>query len=319
MSRGDHPNRSLIDFRGAVLPGDLDGVCSVTRVSATGRIDRHIEAATPERNTIMSRCLFSSVLLTSLVTGCAWMYPTAVPMATEIYRASPAERAPILLVLLPGRGDSAADFAAHGFIDDVRASGLRVDVVAADAHFGYYLRGTIADRVWTDIIAPARRQGYQHIWLGGISMGGMGAIVSARAHPDAYERLFLLAPYVGPKDLLEHIEAAGGARAWTPTDPDDRYQKVWIWLKQYADPAAAARLPEMTVGFGTHDKLERGLRVLTQLLPAEQVHEIEGQHKWETWRPLWKTFWAPSGAAALQRGAPGAGGHGQNRPNTPTP
>jgi pimeloyl-ACP methyl ester carboxylesterase len=267
----------------------------------------------------LSSLLLMSVLLASFVGGCAWMYPTAVPMRTELYPASPVQRAPILLVLLPGRGDSAADFAAHGFIDDVRASGLRVDVIAADAHFGYYLRRTIADRVWTDIIEPARRQGYRHIWLGGISMGGIGAIVSARAHPEAYERLLLLAPYLGPKDLLEHIEAAGGARAWTPTDPDDPFQKVWIWLKQYADPAAAPRLPDLTLGFGTHDKLERGLRVLQRLLPAEQVHEIEGKHNWETWRRLWKPFWAPGGAAALLRGVPGAGGDGQNRPNTPTP
>jgi hypothetical protein len=247
-------------------------------------------------------------LLAAFVGGCAWMYPTAVPVRTETYRASPTERAPILLVLLPGRGDSASDFAAHGFIDDVRASGLRVDVIAADAHFGYYLRGTIADRVWADIVEPAQRQGYRHIWLGGISMGGIGAIVNARAHADAYERLLLLAPYVGPKELLQQIEAAGGPGAWSPTDPEDPYQKVWAWLKQYADPAAVPRLPELTLGFGSHDKLERGLRLLTRLLPADQVHEIEGKHNWETWRQIWKPFWAPGGGAATLRGASVADG-----------
>jgi len=182
----------------------------------------------------------AAVTLAAGAGGCAWMYPTAVPLAVQTFRASPSERAPILLVLLPGRGDSASDFAEHGFIDDVRASGLAVDVVAADAHFGYYIRGSIADRVWTDIVEPARRQGYRHIWIGGMSMGGIGSIVNARAHTDACERLFLLAPYLGPEDLLQQIQAAGGPARWTPTDPDDRYQRVWTWLKQYTEPAVAA-------------------------------------------------------------------------------
>jgi pimeloyl-ACP methyl ester carboxylesterase len=267
----------------------------------------------------MSRLALPSVLLTCILGGCAWMYPTAVPLRTDAYRLSPTERAPILLVLLPGRGDSAGDFAAHGFIDDVRASGLRIDIVAADAHFGYYLRGTIADRVWTDIVEPARRQGYRHIWLAGISMGGTGAIVSARAHPEAYERLLLLAPYLGPDDLLQQIEDAGGPRAWTPTDNDDRFQKIWLWLKQYADPAAVQRLPEITLGFGTHDKLEHGLRLLTHLLAPEQVHEIEGKHDWKTWRQIWKPFWPSIARGPALDGGSTAEGGGQNRPNTPRP
>ena len=236
--------------------------------------------------------------------GCAWMYPTAVPLRTEVSLASPGQRAPILLVLLPGRGDSAADFARHGFIDDVRSSGLAVDVIAADAHFGYYVRQTIVDRVWTDIVEPARRAGYRHIWLGGMSMGGIGSIVNARAHPDAYERLFLLAPYLGPKDLLQQIEAAGGPARWTPTDLSDPYQRVWQWLKQYADPSAVPGLPEIILGFGKDDKLVRGLRVLTPLLPADHVHEIEGKHDWVTWRRVWQPLWAPGGPATRPRGLP---------------
>src|SRR5216110_736257 len=239
------------------------------------------------------------LLLSSLHGGCAWMYPTAVPMRTEAHPASPVGRAPILLVLLPGRGDTAADWAAHGFVDDIRAGGAPVDVIAADAHFGYYARETIVDRVWTDIVEPARRQGYQHIWLAGISMGGIGAIINARAHGDAYERLILLAPYAGPKDLLQQIDSAGGPAAWTPTDPNDPYQKLWIWLKQYADPRLAARLPEITLGFGSHDKLERGLRVLARLVPAPRIHEVDGKHDWVTWRKIWQPLWAPAGEATL--------------------
>src|SRR5436190_3810885 len=91
--------------------------------------------------------------------GCAWFLPTAVPMRTHAY-AGPAEAGPVaertLLILMPGRGDDGDAFARHGFIDDVRRSGAPVDMIAVDAGLGYYMNSTITERVWTDVVAPAR-------------------------------------------------------------------------------------------------------------------------------------------------------------------
>jgi pimeloyl-ACP methyl ester carboxylesterase len=233
--------------------------------------------------------LMAVIALVGAVASCAWMYPTAVPLHTQWYPVAAGARARTLLVLLPGRGDEGHDFADHGFVADVRASGQPVDIVAVDAHLGYYMKNVIVDRLWTDVLAPARLQGYQQIWIVGISMGGLGALAVARQHADTIDRVILLAPYLGPKDVLQQIEAAGGPARWTQTDPNDLYQQLWQWLKGYRDPGA--KRPALTLGFGTSDRLAPGHRLLAQLLPSDHVLEVEGGHKWVSWRKLWQIYW----------------------------
>ena len=231
----------------------------------------------------------------SLLSGCAWMYAAPVPLHTESYPASPAAQASTLLVLMPGRGDEAGDWAAHGFIEDLRAAGLAFDVVSTDAHIGYYMKETIVDRMWTDVLAPARQRGYKQIWVVGASMGGLGSLIVASRLPGAVDRVFLLSPYLGPNSLIREIEAAGGPARWTPTDPADPYQRVWQWLKKYREPGSI--MPKLTLAFGDQDSLAPGLRLLAQLLPADQVLRAEGGHSWVVWRQLWQREWA-----ALARG-----------------
>jgi pimeloyl-ACP methyl ester carboxylesterase len=229
------------------------------------------------------------VLAAFALSGCAWMYPTAVPIHAAWTPRAEGERAPTLLVLLPGRGDGADAFAAHGFVDDVRASGAPVDVVAVDAHLGYYLKNTIVDRVWTDVIEPARRRGYAEVWVAGISMGGLGALALAREHGDALARVIVLAPFLGPAELLQQIAAAGGPARWTPTDARDPYQRLWASLKDRA--ASGAPTPKVQLAFGTSDRLASGHRLLAQLLPPVAVLEEAGGHDWVTWRKLWRRLW----------------------------
>jgi pimeloyl-ACP methyl ester carboxylesterase len=224
------------------------------------------------------------------VSGCAWMYSAPVPLRMQVYPAAPGAQARTLLVLLPGRGDDMTDFAGHGFIDDLRAAGAPVDVVAVDARIGYYMKETIVDRLWTDVLEPARKKGYRQIWIAGISMGGLGTLAVASTIPGAADRLILLAPYVGPKSLIGDIEAAGGPARWTPTNPGDPYQRIWQWLKKYREPGTV--MPKMTLAFGDKDSLAPGLRLLAQLLPADQVLHADGAHNWVTWRQLWQREWA---------------------------
>jgi pimeloyl-ACP methyl ester carboxylesterase len=224
------------------------------------------------------------------VSGCAWMYSAPVPLRTQLYPASAGAQARTLLVLLPGRGDDMTDFGAHGFIDDLRAAGAPVDVLAVDARIGYYMKETIVDRLRTDVLEPARRKGYQQIWIAGISMGGLGTLAVASTIPHAADRLILLAPYVGPKGLIGDIEAAGGPARWTPTDTTDPYQRIWQWLKKYREPGTV--MPKMTLAFGDQDSLAPGLRLLAQLLPADQVLHVDGGHNWVAWRQLWQREWA---------------------------
>ena len=230
-----------------------------------------------------------AVPLLLALSGCGWMYSAPAPIHTEAAPASPAARASTLLVLMPGRGDKASDWAAHGFVSDLRASGLAFDVVAVDAHIGYYMKETIVERMWTDVLAPARPQ-YKQIWIVGASMGGLGALIVASRLPGAVDRVFLLSPYLGPNSLMREIEAAGGPARWTPTKPDDPYQRIWRWLQRYREPGTP--MPPMMLGFARQEGMAPNHRLLAQLLPADRVFEVDGAHGWVSWRQLWQREWA---------------------------
>ena len=233
------------------------------------------------------RALLSLLLLG--VSGCAWMYAAPVPLHTESYAAAP-KRASTLLVLMPGRGDSAGDWAAHGFVADLRAAGLMFDVVSTDATIGYYMKETIADRMRDDVLAPPRAQAYKQIWIVGASMGGLGSLIVASRLPGAVDRLVLLSPYLGPNSLIRDIEEAGGPVRWKPTDLSDPYQRIWQWLRKYAEPGAP--MPPMFLGFARQEGMAPNHRLLAQLLPANRVFEVDGKHGWVAWRQLWQQQFA---------------------------
>src|SRR5690625_7185109 len=83
-------------------------------------------------------------------------------------------------------------------------------MLAADAHFRYYRERTFVQRLHEDIILPARQQGYQHIWLLGLSMGGFGAVLYCNEHPQMIDGLMFLAAYPGEPALVQEIHDSGG-------------------------------------------------------------------------------------------------------------
>jgi hypothetical protein len=111
-----------------------------------------------------------------------------------------------------------------------------------------------------------------------------------------FDRLIVLAPYLGPDDLLAKIGAAGGAARWTSDDPNDPYQRLWTWLARYGSPTPPP--PQLTLAFGTKDRLVAGHRLLAPLLPPADVLEQPGGHEWTTWRALWRRVWTSVPAPA---------------------
>jgi hypothetical protein len=94
--------------------------------------------------------------------------------------------------------------------------------------------------------------------------------------------------------VLREIEAAGGARAWSPPESLAREpwnernytQKIWSWLRGYhTDPDAR---PPIYIGWGTEDRLGAADRLLADLMPADHVVSEPGGHAWVTWRPIWR-------------------------------
>lgn len=193
----------------------------------------------------------------------------------------------ILLVMLPGAKARARDLVHHGFVQALRERGLPIDVAAADAHLGYYLERSLSRHLTHDIIAPARARNYRRIWLMGISLGGMGALIYARDHPADIEGVILLAPFLGVRGTIAEVVGAGGLARWQPgaLAADDDERRLLAWIKAY-QPAAA--LPGIYLGYGTDDRFAAAAGMLAERLPAARVVTVSGGHDWATWMRLWQ-------------------------------
>lgn len=232
---------------------------------------------------------FGTVFLLLLLSiGCARLRPTPVPIRTVSYPGPPAVNQPrTLVVLLPGRRDSPEDFGRFDFPELAAQAGARVDMVAVDAHLGYYYNRTIADRLHEDVIAPARKR-YDRIWLAGISLGGTGSILYTAQHPEDVDGILLLAPFLGEEDVIDEVAAAGGLSGWNPQQtpaPDDFQRRMWIWLKG----GVRGKSP-IYLGFGRSDDFARANALLGEALPPERVFTVPGGHTWKAWRAAWEAF-----------------------------
>ena len=227
----------------------------------------------------------------ALFTSCTFLAPTPTPMRTIRAPAKPG--AHTLIVFLPGRGSTPEDFSRVGFLKIVAESGLVADTVAVDAHLGYYRNHTAVERIKEDVINPARAAGYDRIVLVGISMGGLGAVLYTKEHPQDIAAVILIAPYLGEKPVLDEIGAAGGLATWTPQEPiaESDYQRaIWTWLHGYTNPQTSQ--PLMYLGFGTEDRFMQSHRLLAEALPPSHVFTAPGAHTWVPWREVFRQILA---------------------------
>ena len=205
-------------------------------------------------------------------------------------------RAPNLLVMLPGAYEQPENFFHQGFVQAVRTRQLPVDVMVVDAHASLYMAQTVLSQLREEVIVPAREQGYAAIWLLGISLGGMGALLYTASHPDDIAGVVALAPYLGPRHISVAAERAGGLQVWpTPAypPPEDALDwRLWRWIKAQvmpADPAApvAPEGPTLFWGYGETDRFAHGHRVVARAMPPERLAVSAGAHDWPTWQDLW--------------------------------
>ena len=232
--------------------------------------------------------------------ACAVLLPTAPHLRVLHYPAP--QRANEYWVLLPGINDAAEDYEIHSFIRSARTSGIRAHMAAVDAHFGYYARRTVLERLREDVVLPARAQGYEHIWLVGVSMGGLGATAYASTYPNEVTGLMLLAPFLGSAPILQEIAEAGGLSHWQPVASENdiapsqaqrtpEYQReIWRWLKGNASRERG--LPALYLAYGENDFLVEGNQLLAEALPRERVFTVPGRHDWATWKRLWNLLLA---------------------------
>lgn len=230
------------------------------------------------------------LLLCAATLACAGRRPVRSPIPT-LRETDAGGGSPCLVVFLPGRRDHLGAFRRHGFPQALEKRGVRADSLEVDAHLAYYENGTIVERLREDVVARALAQGRSRIWLVGISLGGLGAVLYGREHPEEVAGLVLLAPYLGEGEVLGEVTAAG-LRAWRPgpsPEGSDRERDFWRFLKSATEPGAA-RSPAIYLGYGVRDDLASSDALLAQALPEGHVFTTDGRHNWSAWKRLWKAF-----------------------------
>jgi pimeloyl-ACP methyl ester carboxylesterase len=233
---------------------------------------------------------YSAVLLCLFFSGCSLLYPTKTPIDSVYYRTG-KEPSDAIIIMLPGRGDGPEDYVNNGFIKILNESITRPDAIVVDAHFGYYYGRNLIPRLYEDVIIPAGHKGYKNIWLVGISMGGLGALLYAKEHPDTIKGIFVLAPFLGDKDVIQEISHAGGLAKWTPVksvSADDYQRQLWMWLKGYVEPKK--EMPRLVIGWGKDDKFAYTNELLAAALPDSRAYTAPGRHDWDTWANLFRQF-----------------------------
>ena len=208
-------------------------------------------------------------------------------MQMRLHARSVSARAPGLLVLLQGAGDRLGCFAEHGLVELALDSTLDVDVLELDAHFGYYRSLTLVERLEQDVLRPCRER-YRDIWLVGVSMGGLGALLTASAQPELVDGVVLISPYLGRRRLIREIDEGGGLATWeAPADA-----ALWRWdletwkVLQRLCLAPQSGDPELLLLHADEDLSPRAHQLVAAALPSERVITLPGQHDWKAWAEL---------------------------------
>lgn len=236
----------------------------------------------------MKPAIYFLVLALSLFcTSCS----TNAPLQALSYKGNGETSKKGLIIFLRGQGGSHKDFADKGFIQDVQERNLPFDMIAPNAHFGYYLGETLVIRLKADIIEPAKGNGYDTFWLVGASMGGLGALMYTRQYPEDIKGVFLISPFLGYEGIIDEIRRAGGVRTWEPGDytPENDWQRMlWHWLKQ--STAEGTSVPDLYLGYGTEDLYVSGQHLLGEILPQQNIYTAPGGHTPATMKKVWDIF-----------------------------
>lgn len=229
-----------------------------------------------------------ALLVLVLLVGCFGSLRKPIP--SLYYHAPSHEGSDTLLVMLPGILDQMDDFARAGFISELQSHAILADVISVDSHAGYYFAGQLIKRLHNDVILPARQQGYRHIWLIGVSLGGMGSLLYAREHPEQVEGIVLIAPFLGRGSQLKQLRTEGLC-SWLdspepPLEIDRLAREVWQW----ASTRDASRHPALYLAYARQDRYAADQQLFARLGSPTLVIIQDGTHDWGTWQQLWRAL-----------------------------
>lgn len=189
-------------------------------------------------------------------------------------------------MLVPGMSMSIGDFQTEGLVAAVEQRGWPVSLVTVDPGVDAYLDGSVDVRL-SDAVAAARRStDVSRVWLAGISLGCQGILRCVRAQPGLAEGVILLTPYLASTGLMAEVAAAGGLRAWAAKNPaqPEPDREFLRWLAT----TPRSSLPRMLVGRALGDRFASTATALADLIAADSVVSVPGDHDWSSWRSLWQ-------------------------------
>lgn len=211
--------------------------------------------------------------------------PVQTPIPTRVY--GDVAGADEIYILLPGVHDTMDSFRQRGFLRiarDVLRERERAAFVAVDAHLGYYRTGAIDRRIMEEVVA---RFPGKPITLVGVSLGGFGALATARRFPGRFDRVLLLGPFVGRADVIRKVQM------WTGPAPPNVFDReivgIWRWLE------TGPTQPRISLFYGRGDRFHKDYELLAEHAPSVTFHSIEGGHDWTTWNALWKEWLKENG------------------------
>lgn len=181
-----------------------------------------------------------------------------------------------LLLMLPGAYFQPGDYAAHGMIDALPSDIEAVEVPPCPER---YFDGDVGQWLHHAFVAPSAGR---RIFMLGISLGAMGALMHEQAHPGTVAGMVLLSPFLGTRGLIAEAVAAGGLRAWQQGDirAGDIERRLLAGV--------ARHLPQnLHLGCGRDDRYADASSLLARLLPPPRVLWMDGGHDWTCWRALW--------------------------------
>jgi pimeloyl-ACP methyl ester carboxylesterase len=247
------------------------------------------------------------LVIPALLQGCARFRSTEGPINSVEDRLQCRVQPKTLIVFLPGAYDTPKDLIEQGFVSAVRARKIHADIQLVDAHTGYYTSQQILQRLDAEVIEPARSKGYSRIWFVGISLGGYGSLLYSMKHPTQVDGFFVMAPYMGPRDIASEIQQQGGLKSWSSPAQTNVNIELWRWLQGYGN-AQEPKRPQAWLGYGATDRFAHPNGLMAEVLPAARTLVIPGGHDWATWRQLWSNFLdvAPWPRATPDSGCTGA-------------
>lgn len=214
-----------------------------------------------------------------LLAGACAPIPRSVetPIPTRVY--GDVTKAEEIFVLLPGVHDTMKSFEDRGFIaasDGALAEQEKTVFVAVDAHLGYYRERSIERRLKAEVLGPTAGK---RVTAVGISLGGLGVLVTARRYPDLFDRVVLIAPFLGWPESIRELKRS------TDPVPRDKIEAdvfaLWHWLAEGADG-----IP-ITLLYGQDDRFRTAYEHLASRAPHITFRGGEGAHNWPTWNALW--------------------------------